>query len=642
VARRYLLALFALVCLAVPSHAAAPGAGSQARVKKGVKAEVKRGTLRITGSRKGNAITLRLKRRRRGTLEVDVGRLGRAEFAFRRKAFKRILLRGGHGNDSLRILSQNGSFTGSERTTIGGGRGSDVMAFVGSRGADSLTVAAGRRRLRLTPVPSRPAAAVAVQAGSIEHLDLDPRGGADSVTVGDLTRSGIRDVALELGSMSGGDRQPDTVVASGTARNNTMSAANGGGTRVIGGLPWAFGAAHFEAALDRLVVNGLGGIDTLNVSGSDGPDPIDVSGAGGLMQAAVGGGKIESDDVEALRVIPLRGTDAIALHDLGGTDVGQVSLDLASTASGPADGEVDSVSVLGRDGADNVGVSSGQAISVTGLAAVTSIGAADPTDRLTVNGLGGADTINASGLAANAALLTLRGGPDADTLTGGPGGDVFASGFDDGGDLVEGGAGTDTADVTGGDPAEIYKLSQLGPRAVITTGTGDAGVMDMAGVERASFTPGRGADSILVPEVAGTDLTQVDVALGAADGDGDAGLDNVVMVGTGGTDVVSIAGAPGTLAATGLSTTLSVTGTEAAADRLTLDAGAGGDTVEASGVAAGAMLLTLNGEAGNDTLTGGAGNDTINGGPDDDLIHGGPGADLLDGGGQNGDQVFAD
>jgi hypothetical protein len=842
VARRYLLAFFALACLAVPSHAAAQAGVSKARVTKGVKAEVKRGTLRITGSRKGNAITLRLKRRRRGVLEVDVGRLGRAEFAFKRRAFRRILLRGARGNDSLRVSSQNGSFNGSERTTLDGGRGSDLLAFVGSRGGDSLTVAtASRRRLRLTPASSgrAAAAAVAVTAGSIEHLDIDPRGGADAVTVGDLTRSRVQDVALELGSMRGGDRRADTVVASGTAAGDALS-AGGGATRVVGGLPWAFGAAHFETDLDRLIVNGVGGVDTLALFGSEGADVIDVSGVGDLMHAAVGEAEVDSDDVESLQVTPLRGADRVTLGDLGRTDVGQATLDLGTTPGGPADGETDSVDVLGRDGADNIGISSVRAISVTGLPTFTSIPGADPGDRLAVNGMGGADTIDATGLVANAAALTLRGGADADTLTGGPGDDLFAWSSGDGADLVEGGGGTDTAVVSGGDLPESFSLAQAGPRAAITTGAANAGVMDMAGVERANFGPGGGGDAVTVPaflgpelktvmvengadgqtdtvtaegtaivdtisvtpegsgasvgglsvkttvtthepgedilqisarddadtinastlpagvigltqdgglgpdvligsegkdrfdggdgddfalmgggddtfvwdpgddndilegqagtdtllfngnganetfdisanggrvrflrnvanvlmdcdgvevvdlnalggtdstlihNMAGTDLQQVNQALGLANGDGDAALDNVSLFGTPGNDVVSIAGGPGALAAAGLFTRLSVKGAEAANDRLTVNADAGGDTVDASGVGPGAMLLTLNGEAGNDILTGGAGVDTINGGPDNDVIHGGPGADVLNGGGQGGDQVFED
>jgi RTX calcium-binding nonapeptide repeat (4 copies) len=840
VARSCLLALFAVGCLAVPSHSTAAGA-SQAVVKKGVKAEVKRGTLRITGSSKGNAVTLRLKRRARGILEVDVGRAGRAEFRFRRKAFRRIVVQGGRGSDTLRISSARGSFTGSERTVVNGGRGSDVLTLVGSRGAEALTVAASRRRLRLTSsaLSARAAAVRPVTAGSVEHLDVKPGRGADAVTVGDLTRARVADVALELGSVAGGDGRRDTVVASGTAAGDALS-AGGGATRVVSGLPWAFGAAHFEADLDRLIVNALGGVDTLALFGSEGADVIDVSGDGEFMHAVVGEAEVDSEDVESLHVTPLRGADTITLGDLGRTDVGQATLDLGTTPGGPADGETDSVDVLGRDAADNIGVSSVRAISVTGLPTFTSIPGADPGDRLAVNGMGGADTIDAAGLVANAAVLTLRGGADADALSGGPGDDRFAWSTGDGADLVEGGGGTDTADVGGGDLPEIFSLAQVGPRAAITTGAVNAGVMDMAGVERARFGPGRGADAVTVPaflgpelktvsvetgadgqqdtvtaegtvivdtisvtaegsgasvgglpvkttvtthepgedilqisardeadtinastlpagviglthggglgpdlligsegrdrfdggdgddfalmgagddtfvwdpgddndtlegqagtdrllfngngaaeafdisanggrvrflrnvanvlmdcndvevvdlnalggsdstvinNMAGTALGQVNLALGAANGEGDAALDNVSLFGTPGDDVVAISGGPGVLSATGLPTGLSVTGAEAANDRLTVNADAGSDTVNASGVALGAMLLTLNGAAGNDTLTGGAGVDTIDGGPDNDVIHGGPGADVLDGGGQVGDQVFED
>src|SRR4051812_14424930 len=100
---RWLPALvLALAALAVPSQAGT-AATSKARVKQGVKAEIKRGTLRITGNRRANSVTLRLKRRAPGMLEVDVRSNGSADFRFKRKAFKRIVLRGGRGNDSLRI-----------------------------------------------------------------------------------------------------------------------------------------------------------------------------------------------------------------------------------------------------------------------------------------------------------------------------------------------------------------------------------------------------------------------------------------------------------------------------------------------------------------------------------------------------------
>ena len=59
---------------------------------------------------------------------------------------------------------------------------------------------------------------------------------------------------------------------------------------------------------------------------------------------------------------------------------------------------------------------------------------------------------------------------------------------------------------------------------------------------------------------------------------------------------------------------------------------AGDDVVEASGLAAGAIRLTADGGDGNDVLIGSAGNDTLRGGTGDDVLIGGAGLDILDGG----------
>jgi len=75
-----------------------------------------------------------------------------------------------------------------------------------------------------------------------------------------------------------------------------------------------------------------------------------------------------------------------------------------------------------------------------------------------------------------------------------------------------------------------------------------------------------------------------------------------------------------------------VAGGSAGSDRLTVNALAGDDVVDASGVAAAAMLLTLDGGDGDDILLGGAGNDTLLGRAGDDVLIGGPGTDTIDGG----------
>ena len=83
-----------------------------------------------------------------------------------------------------------------------------------------------------------------------------------------------------------------------------------------------------------------------------------------------------------------------------------------------------------------------------------------------------------------------------------------------------------------------------------------------------------------------------------------------------------------------------IDGAEAANDRLTVNALAGDDVEDASGVSGGAIQLTLSGGEGNDILLGGDGNDTLLGGAGDDVLVGGAGNDILDGGA--GDNVVID
>jgi Ca2+-binding RTX toxin-like protein len=77
---------------------------------------------------------------------------------------------------------------------------------------------------------------------------------------------------------------------------------------------------------------------------------------------------------------------------------------------------------------------------------------------------------------------------------------------------------------------------------------------------------------------------------------------------------------------------VNITGTEAASDRVVVNAFGGDDVVEASSLAIGAIGLVADGGAGDDVLIGGEGADTLLGGDGDDVLLGGPGLDVLDGG----------
>ena len=77
---------------------------------------------------------------------------------------------------------------------------------------------------------------------------------------------------------------------------------------------------------------------------------------------------------------------------------------------------------------------------------------------------------------------------------------------------------------------------------------------------------------------------------------------------------------------------MNIRGSEAANDRLVINALAGDDVVTATALQEGAIQLTADGGDGDDVLIGGAGNDSLFGGAGDDVLIGGPGQDVLDGG----------
>ncbi len=132
-------------------------------------------------------------------------------------------------------------------------------------------------------------------------------------------------------------------------------------------------------------------------------------------------------------------------------------------------------------------------------------------------------------------------------------------------------------------------------------------MMDLNDVEAINFNALGGADTIVVNDLTGTDVTTVDLNLAAGGGVGDAAADSVIVHGTNGDDVALVDGDASGTSVLGLAAQVNITGAEAANDRLTINALAGNDVVEASGLAAGAIQLTADGGEGDDILLGGAG-----------------------------------
>src|SRR5690606_27081205 len=96
---------------------------------------------------------------------------------------------------------------------------------------------------------------------------------------------------------------------------------------------------------------------------------------------------------------------------LSGTDVERIELDLRGPDGG-GDGAADTVTVNGTQGADVFGVTGDAGgINVFGLPAAVDIFHQEAgNDRLVLNGLGGDDVIDATGLEADGIQLTMNGG----------------------------------------------------------------------------------------------------------------------------------------------------------------------------------------------------------------------------------------
>jgi Ca2+-binding RTX toxin-like protein len=290
------------------------------------------------------------------------------------------------------------------------------------------------------------------------------------------------------------------------------------------------------------------------------------------------------------------------------------------------------------------------------------------SENLVLNANGGNDSFSATGNLAALIRITVDGGAGEDTILGsngvdtllggdgndfvdgqqgndvallGAGDDVFQWDPGDGSDTVEGQDGFDDMLFNGSNGSERFDASANGGRVRFFRDLGNI-TMDLDDVEQIDLNALGGADNLVVNDLSGTDLTEIatDLASPAGSGAGDAQPDNVIVNGTNGDDIAVVAGQGSDLEVVGLATHITVSGAESASDRVTISALDGSDVVDASGIAAGAMSLSIDGGTGDDVLIGGDGNDTISGGEGDDVLLGGPGTDTLDGG--PGDDVLID
>ncbi len=340
------------------------------------------------------------------------------------------------GTSVTRVLVDLASPAGS-----GTGDGqSDTIVVNGTASDDALAVSGSAGAVRVTGL-----------SAAVDVLGADPL--SDSLVVNTLGGADVLDATgLEAGEIkltANGGPQADLLIGGpgdelfiGGQGDDAILAGDGDDTMI-----WNPGDGD-----DTL--EGQKGADVLLFNGANISEVIDIAANGGRVRFTRNVANIIMDlnDVEQVVFNALGGSDIVSVHDLSGTDVTGVILDLAVPAgSGTGDTQPDSVIVDGTAGDDVIVVAgSGSSLSVLGLAAqVTLLGSEETQDRLTVNALDGDDVIEASGLASGVIQLTGDGGSGNDILIGSAGTDVLLGGPGD--DVLIGGAGLDVLDGGTGD-----------------------------------------------------------------------------------------------------------------------------------------------------------------------------------------------
>ncbi len=523
---------------------------------------------------------------------------------------------GGQGSDTAILGSGNDTFIwnpGDGSDVVEGGSGTDTLVFNGSNIGENMTLSANGSRTRLF----RDVGNITMDLSSMERIDINALGGADNITIDDLSGTAVKQVAIDLLAPIGsgtGDGNQDTVTVNGTADDDHITVSTSGNSAVVNGLAAKVTVTGAELANDRLVINGLGGNDTLTFAGASGGAEIDVFLDGTHVGVNQAGSTVVTDLVNV---------ENLVINGTSGDDVIRGQNGIVNLTSLTINGGAGNDTIFGGDGAD------------------------------ILNGGGGNDTV--------------IGGRGNDMALLGSGDDTFVWNPGDGSDIVEGQGGLDTLLFNGANISEHVTISANGSRVRFFRDVANI-TMDLDSIEHIDFNALGGADTITVDDLSGTDTKQVAIDLSApiGSGTGDGNRDTVIVNGNAGDDHIVVSTSSNSATVTGLATQVSLTGAELANDRLLIDGLGGNDTLTVAGAGGGEIdvfldgthvgvnqvgatvvtdlanveNLVINGTGGDDVIRGqngiaGLTNLTINGGAGNDTIFGGDGADILNGGDGN-------
>jgi RTX calcium-binding nonapeptide repeat (4 copies) len=287
----------------------------------GVRADIKRGTLDVKGGSRADTLALRLQAGDPSVLQVDVGDNGSADFSFPRAEIEAMKVRLGDGDDRIRVDDANGNVQNATPLRIAGGDGDDeltggrgaetyfggdgddtvfgrggndtaylgegddvfrwdpgdasdvvegrggydTLLFNGAAGPEQVSLTANGRRLTFFRVQAN----ITMDTDDVEAVDFNALGGADTVTVNDLSGTDVRKVNLDLaGALGGnaGDSAADSVIVNATNGDDRIAVQGGASGVDVTGLAAGVSIRHAEPA-DSLAINTLAGTDNVLTNG---------------------------------------------------------------------------------------------------------------------------------------------------------------------------------------------------------------------------------------------------------------------------------------------------------------------------------------------------------------------------------------
>ena len=170
---------------------------------------------------------------------------------------------GNQGNDIALLGAHDDRFVwdpGDGSDTVEGQTGKDAMTFNGSSADEQFDVSAIGGRVRFT----RDVGAIVMDLDDVDQIDTAALGGADRMTVTDMSATDLRAVNADLAS----DGAVDDVRVSGSNGNDVITATSSGGKTTVSGLAGglALAVAGAQSNQDTLVVYALAGDDVVDSS----------------------------------------------------------------------------------------------------------------------------------------------------------------------------------------------------------------------------------------------------------------------------------------------------------------------------------------------------------------------------------------